>query len=148
MPEWGSIHWSAAAVAFLVGVGLAALLLRSACDLVGMDPAPSLARSLLVIIVLIAVDAPIMYGLHQLALAVAPQLGIAASQVWILTESLNVIALLFVGAPILITLLPTRPGRAFRVMAIFLLLMALVGLVLVLLIVGLGTLIGALDRLS
>ncbi|MCX7700033.1 MAG: hypothetical protein N2039_04080 [Gemmataceae bacterium] len=148
MPDWGNVHWATLAVAIVIGAGLAMLLLRSACDLVGMDPAPSLPRSQLIVVVLIAVDLPIFYGLHQLALALAPPLGIATTQAWMLTEALNVLALLVVGPWILIPMLPARLGRAYRIMAIFLLLCALVGSVLGLLFVGMGTLVGAVSRLS
>lgn len=148
MPDLGEVHWATLAVATVIGVGLATLLLRSACDLIGMDPAPSWLRSLLVVVVLIVVEVPILYGLHRLALVSAPHLGIAATQAWMLTEALNALALLVVGPWVLIPFLPTRLGRAYRIMAVFLLLCALVGSVLVLLIVGMGTLVGAVSRLS
>jgi hypothetical protein len=148
MGDLGSNVWVVLALVGLVSVAVATLLLRSACDLIGLDPAPTLRRSFTLVVVLTLLNVPIFFAIHGLVQWIAPSFGWAQSDYWWIGAALDLPALLVLCTFILMPALRVRVGRALRISVIFSLLCLLVSAVTGLLVVGVSTVIGSVARLA
>jgi hypothetical protein len=148
MPEFTALSWSGLSILVLVGLAVAAILLRSACDLTGVDPAPSWRRTLALVVIIGAADLVLVYLLRALVTSIAPSRAWEPATQSITTAALNWPILILLSASVLMPGLRLRLGQSLRIGAIFTLLGLLVSSVTGLLLVGVSTIVGGFARLA
>jgi hypothetical protein len=131
------------AVGGVLGLLLSALLLRSACDLWGLDPAPSYLRCLAVTLITDLVNAPIGYGI-----AVGVQaLHISDTATAVIAILVAVPAAAAIDTVVFLVAFRLRFAQAFMIWLIYSLFSLLVGAVIFMLLLGGATTVGAARRL-
>src|SRR5579862_2315989 len=96
----------------VLGVLLGALLLRSACDLCQVEPAPSYWRCLMLTIFLAIIGVPIAYGVAWAGGKMTSGLGVAPDNAPFLAAILALPLLAIACILVYITALRVRPGKA------------------------------------
>jgi hypothetical protein len=122
---------------------LMGLLLRSACDLAGLDPSPHYVRCLIVSLILTLLSGSAAYGVFTAigGLNLGDPAAVAANVL------VDVPVFAAVGTVICLIAFRLRFGRAFLIWLLYTLLDLLVGAVIFLLLMGGATTVGAARRL-
>ncbi len=131
----------------IVGILLGALLLRSACDLCLVEPAPSYLRCLLLTAVLAPVVALIGYGANWAASRLTGQLGVAPDNAPFIAVLLAIPVLAIVCVVVYIFALRVQPTKAATIWLVNTLISSVVTAVLVMLVVGGWTTVDSVRRL-
>jgi len=139
------IGWTIALAAF--GILLGALLLRSACDLCTVEPAPSYWRCLALTIALGLIGVPMAYGVWWAGTRITGQLGVAPDNGPFLAAILALPLLAIVCILLYIAALRVRPGKAATIWLVKTLITSVVGAVLAMLVVGGWTIVDGVRRL-
>lgn len=145
--DFSPAGWVGASVGGVIGLFLAALLLRSACDLCGVDPAPRYLRCLVVALVVGLIHAAIGYGLGRGMLAFASLLHLSDTAAAVLAVLADVPVSAAVSTVAFMIGLRLRFTKALLVWLIYTLLSLLIGAVIFMLALGGMTTIDAFGRL-
>ncbi len=144
---FGTLGFETLGAIAIVGILLGALLLRSACDLCLVEPAPSYLRCLLLTIVLAPVGVLIGYGANWAASRLTGQLGVAPDNGPFIAVLLALPLLAICCVAIYIFALRVRPAKAATIWLVNTLISSVVTAVLVMLIVGGWTTVDSVRRL-
>lgn len=131
----------------VMGLLIAGLLLRSACDLCGVDPSPSYLRCLVVALIQMLLNAALGFGMGYGVEAVATAIRLPDELAVIVGIGLTLLPSALLST--LINLIAFRAGfiRSFFIWLVDLLLNLLVMAIIVLILLGVAAMIGGIDRL-
>src|SRR5262245_34717077 len=115
-----------------IGLALAGLLLKAACDLCSVEPPPHLVRCLVIAIVLAAIGAPLGYGAYLLGKTLGPSDTLAA----LVAVLLFVPVFAVISTLIFMPSLRVRPLKGAKIWLVQTLINAVVGGVVVMLVIG------------
>ena len=126
-----------------IGLLLAGVLLKAACDLCSVEPPPHLVRCLVIALVLVAIGAPLGYGAHLLGKSLGPSenLAVLVAVVLFLPFFAIISTLIFVPS------LRVRPLKGAKIWLVQTLINAVVGAVVVMLVIGGWTTVDSIRRL-
>lgn len=131
----------------ILGVLLSGLLLRSACDLSGVDPAPSYLRCLVVALILGMINGALGYGIGLAAHAVTSALHFSDTAGAVLGVLADIPVSAAVSTMTFIIAFRLHITKALLVWLVYTLISLLVGAVIFMLLLGGATTVGAVRRL-
>ncbi len=131
----------------LIGLFLAALLLRSACDLCQVEPSPGYWRCFALAVVLAPIGFGVSFGAEWAAGRVLTQLGYATADPTVLVVLLSLLVMAIVSVVIFVPVLRVRASKAALIWLLDTLLSGMVLAIMTLLMIGGWTIVGSIRRL-